>query len=366
MALLSLNDLPEPPVGRVGWPWTLVAGGGGLAEDLGDASGSSATGKALKPYPCHPEEWPRVSIITPSYNQGRYIEETIRSVLLQGYPNLEYIVLDGGSSDGTVKVLEKYSRFIAYWCSAKDGGQAEAINKGLDRATGDWVGWQNSDDFYEPGALRHLVEAAGYPAAGGAGRAAEPAGDVIYGRVKLIDEHSRVTGDYPTGGFDLMKMLPWANMFNQSMFFSRRVLDEGFRIDRSLRHYVDHDLFWRLILAGYKFKHVPEISACFRLHGEAKGSTQHEIAANELHELYMRLYREMRLPEEVRELALKSMRGNCLDQFGKSRWHLFRKFAADIARNAGWWKLGPGLIARRAVVMLGEGNIERVRRLKRV
>jgi glycosyltransferase involved in cell wall biosynthesis len=94
--------------------------------------------------------WPKISIVTPSYNQGKYIEETIRSVIMQGYPNLEYIVIDGGSTDNTVEIIKKYQNNISYWVSEKDKGQTHAINKGFEKATGDIVAYLNSDDVYMP------------------------------------------------------------------------------------------------------------------------------------------------------------------------------------------------------------------------
>lgn len=136
---IRLADLPPPPSGRTGWPWTEVSP---------SALQSSRS------------EWPRVTIITPSYNQAGFLEETLRSVLLQGYPNLEYIVIDGGSTDGSRGILEKYSPWLDYWVSEPDRGQSDAINKGLARATGEWVNWLNSDDCLLPGALALLVNAA--------------------------------------------------------------------------------------------------------------------------------------------------------------------------------------------------------------
>src|SRR6516162_5188478 len=135
----TLAELPAPPAGKSGWPWTIES------AQLPDAM---PDGRA----------WPRISIVTPSYNQGQFIEETIRSVLLQGYPNLEYIVMDGGSKDNTLRVLRKYEHAIHFWTSAPDKGQAEAINKGFARANGEILAWLNSDDVYEMGVFAQVAK----------------------------------------------------------------------------------------------------------------------------------------------------------------------------------------------------------------
>jgi len=136
---LAITDLPPPPTGKFGWPWTE---GSSPSADSSSASYVS------------------ISIVTPSYNQGEFIEETIRSVLLQGYPNLEYMIIDGGSTDQTVEIIKKYEPWLAYWVSAKDGGQSEAINRGMSRASGTWFNWLNSDDILLPKALFTLAEIA--------------------------------------------------------------------------------------------------------------------------------------------------------------------------------------------------------------
>ena len=135
----ALKELPPPPAGKTGWPWT---------EESTPAPDVPASGEA----------WPRISIVTPSYNQSAFLEETIRSVLLQGYPKLEYFVVDGGSTDGSIEIIEKYSRWLTQWVSERDSGQTEAINKGFAWSGGDILGYLNSDDVYFPSALVSSLE----------------------------------------------------------------------------------------------------------------------------------------------------------------------------------------------------------------
>jgi len=134
----DLNALPPVPPGKSGWPWT---------EESSQLPSVMSNGSP----------WPRISIVTPSFNHGKFIEETIRSVLLQGYPNLQYIIMDGGSTDGSVEIIRKYERWLDFWVSQKDDGQAAAINAGLERATGEVVNWLNSDDLFCVGALKRVA-----------------------------------------------------------------------------------------------------------------------------------------------------------------------------------------------------------------
>ncbi len=134
-----ISDLPPPPPDKIGWPWT--------AESIRFPVTQTDS-----------HHWPRISIVTPSYNQASYLEATIRSVLLQGYPNLEYIVIDGGSSDGSVDIIHKYASWLAYWVSEPDQGQYDAINKGFSYSTGEIMAWLNSDDMYVPNSLYMISE----------------------------------------------------------------------------------------------------------------------------------------------------------------------------------------------------------------
>jgi glycosyltransferase involved in cell wall biosynthesis len=142
----TLTELPPPPTGKTGWPWT---------EETPPPHDPSAASCGN----VYAFDWPQITLVTPSYNQGEYLEETIRSVLLQGYANLEYIIVDGGSTDASVQIIRKYEKYLAWWVSEKDSGPSQALNKGFARATGDIHGYLNSDDFYEPGALHACVRA---------------------------------------------------------------------------------------------------------------------------------------------------------------------------------------------------------------
>ena len=134
-----LSNFPVGPIGMKEWPWT------NEIIDMPD----------LMP---DKRKWPKISIVTPSYNQGNFLEETIRSILLQNYPNLEYIIIDGGSNDNSVDIIKKYQSWISYWVSESDNGQAHAINKGLERCTGEIFNWINSDDLLTQGSLKIIAE----------------------------------------------------------------------------------------------------------------------------------------------------------------------------------------------------------------
>ncbi len=134
MRAVTFEELPPPPEGRTGWPWTEAP-------------------RPLPPLPAGVSTWPRISIVTPSYNQADFLEETIRSVLLQGYPDLEYVVIDGGSTDGSRQIIETYSPWLSHWVCEPDRGQYQAINKGFNETSGKIMAWINSDDKYAPAAF---------------------------------------------------------------------------------------------------------------------------------------------------------------------------------------------------------------------
>lgn len=207
-------------------------------------------------------ELPRITVVTPSFNQAAYLERTLRSVLDQDYPNLEYIVVDGGSTDGSVDIIRRYEKRLAWWVSEPDRGQTDAINKGLRRATGEWVAWQNSDDIYYPGAFHDMAKAA----------AKNPQAGLIIGDMMLIDEHDVALRDIRYVKPNYKALLAEGMLIaNQAAFWRRSLQDEFGLLDEKYHCSFDYEWFLRLTRST-KSVHVNHIWGALRLHGETKTS----------------------------------------------------------------------------------------------
>jgi glycosyltransferase involved in cell wall biosynthesis len=203
---------------------------------------------------------PKITIITPSYNQAKFLGRTIRSVLDQGYPNLEYIIVDGGSTDGSVEIIRSYADRLTWWVSEPDQGQADAINKGLRRATGEWIAWQNSDDIYYPSVFSELAVAVEkYPEAG-----------LIIGDMMLVDENDQPIRDirYVKPSYNAL-LAEGMLMANQATFWRRELQDKLGLLDECYHCSFDYEWFLRLTQHS-KGVHVNSIWGAFRLHGETK------------------------------------------------------------------------------------------------
>ncbi len=240
------HELPAV-AGKQGWPWT------------------EAT-----PPPPPGEPWPRITIVVPSFNQGRFLEETIRSVLLQAYPDLELIVIDGGSKDSSVDVLRRYEPWLAFWTSEPDGGQSDAINRGFARATGEVMTFLASDDVYEPGALHDVARQwHEHPGCG-----------AIVGAFRFMDETSRRFPEthpprLPSPGPHDLKLLDTSlwRLHQVATFYTRRALDAvGRNVREDLHYTMDRELLYRVcqrfptVLAKGPY-------AAFRRHPESKSTT---------------------------------------------------------------------------------------------
>ncbi len=252
----TLKELPPPPEGKTGWPWTEASLP--LPDLMPDG----------KP-------WPKISIVTPNYNYGNFIEETIRSVLLQGYPNLEYIIMDGGSTDNSVEIIRKYEEFLAFFRTKPDKGQTQSINDGFLHSTGDIFAWINSDDCYYKDVFSYV---------------AQKYREAVPGRFWLVMAVNYFTPEVNVSCVKTQNpthsLVDWTigkvETNQQGAFWSRKIWEEEGLLDESMHLEFDQEFFVRLIAKGYQFTASDKIAALFRLHSAAKSRSrllaQHEHA----------------------------------------------------------------------------------------
>ncbi|EDX75045.1 glycosyl transferase, group 2 family protein [Coleofasciculus chthonoplastes PCC 7420] len=302
---LTLKDLPPPPPGKTGWPWTEQTEP--LPERMPDGS-----------------EWPRISIVTPSYNQGQFIEETIRSVLLQGYPNVEYIIIDGGSTDNSVEVIKKYDQYLAYWVSESDLGQSHAINKGFEKSTGDYIAWMNSDDCYMPNALHRTFNKYKLEQL-----------DFIYGCTyigKSINDCTLIKG-IGTKRFKLKYLLRF--FYNveyiipsQSVFVSEKVFKKVGFLDEKLHYCMDLDWFARIALEHPLTYRNPEPICFYRVHSctktcDYKAMKAEAIKIAHVYSVHLSIWEQKRLARLILYANIfdeysSGVRNKCLNELIKT------------------------------------------------
>ncbi len=271
MASSNNKELPPPPPGKTGWPWTDKPSS--LPDKMPDGS-----------------PWPKISIVTPSYNQGEYIESTIRSVLMQGYPNLEYFIFDGASEDDTVNVIKKYEPWITFWVSEPDRGQTHAISKGFERAGGEIFHWLNSDDMLTPRALEKAALA----------RSREADAVAWVGSCERITPDGKVLSTVAPTAISEEEIAHWnTNYFYQpACFIDMKAMRKTGGLKESLYMAFDLDLWLKLAKIG-RFAKIDDVLARAIVHPEAK--TQSHLPYNAA-EILMVLFENGH-----REAAMKSI-----------------------------------------------------------
>jgi glycosyltransferase involved in cell wall biosynthesis len=206
---------------------------------------------------------PLVSIITPSYNQAAYLEKTMLSVLEQDYPVIEYMVADGGSQDRSLEIIRKYAPRLTWWVSEKDGGQADAINKGLARAKGEFVAWLNSDDYLMPGAVAAAVQAL----------QSNPQSSFVYGNVRVVAPDGAVLNQLTYADWQLKDLMSFHIIGQPAVFMRRSALEKAGFLDHSYHFLLDHQLWIRLAAVG-AMTYIPQLWASAHYHEDCKNLRQ--------------------------------------------------------------------------------------------
>ena len=272
MRCSALTGLPPAPAGKTGWPWTVASAA--LPASMPDG-----------------RPWPRISVVTPSFNQGQFIEETIRSVLLQGYPNLDYIIVDGGSTDASVDIIRRYIPWISSWSSERDDGQSDAINKGLGAATGVIVSWLNSDDLLTLEALYKVARRF----------ASEDRPAVVCGTAEVRSTDLSAVlwlfNSPPRCAADILAFPEGRHIGQPSVFISRELLDFPEPLRRDLNYVMDFEL-WLRLAKKREFVTVSDTLSWMRHHDEAKTIRDNYQIYDEL-ELVIAEYADLVSPQRA-------------------------------------------------------------------
>lgn len=255
--------------------------------------------------------FPKISIVTASYNQGQFIEETIQSVLSQNYPNLEYIIIDGGSTDNSVEVIKKYEAHFTYWVSEKDKGQPNAINKGLTLCTGDIFNWLNSDDYLEPGSLFQIAEAF-----------ADEQVKMVAGKVRNFStSEEEIIPNQKLSAKGLMCWEPGVKFVQPGVWMRRVLIEQCGGIDEQFHYAFDWDLYIRYLYHFPQIKELDNLLVHFRLHENSKTQSMIERFSMEERKIIEKIY-------TLEDYPL--LKDTCLYKIQKTNW---TAFLSDLSNN---------------------------------
>lgn len=259
------------------------------------------------------KSFPKISIVTPSFNRGQYIEQTISSILEQNYPNLEYIIIDGGSKDNTIEIIKKHKKYLTYWVSEPDRGQAHAINKGLEKCTGKLFNWINSDDYLEPGSLFELAKQF----------KENPNAHILCGYTRcFFEETGEISHTYQMG----LKKTVADTILNVEMnqpgsFYKLDIVKELGGVNESLRYVFDDEL-WFKYLCKYGLKHINFINTLlvhFRLHSDSKSIGEGYKGFNEeLYAIYFDLAKQLKFPDYIIDEIQKDIK---FENYKTTHWN---------------------------------------------
>lgn len=279
---------------------------------------------------------PRVTIITPSYNQAAFLEQTIQSVLDQGYPNLEYFVIDGASTDGSIDIIRKYAPHLNWWISEPDQGQADAINKGFAKASGEIVAWLNSDDYYLPGGIHAAVEAL----------QANLEWGLVYGDVWAVDEANRPLNLLRYRNWTLDDLMCFNIIGQPAVFMRRSAWQQAGDLDGRFHYLLDHQL-WLRIAMHVPICYVPHTWAAARYHARAKNFAQAAAFGRDAYEIVAWMRSQPGLAERLGKIGRKVNAGahrinayylSLGEEPRLALQYYFRCFALDVPTALKDWK----------------------------
>lgn len=233
----------------------------------------------------HMNQLPKISIVTPNLNQGQFIEDTILSVINQNYPNLEYIIMDGGSTDNSVDIIKKYEKYVTYWISHEDNGQAGAINRGFSIASGEILGWLNADDLFLPYTFKYISDQFDVNSIS--------SGEILFGNCMHLNETTNsVAGSDVEKAHDIFNIELCDYIIQPSSFMTRKAYDIVGPFQESMRYGFDWDWFIRAKQKSIKFKPIKKYLSIYRIHPLHKSSTGGDERIRELCEIYKRYHGE--------------------------------------------------------------------------